>query len=284
MAGAFVDDEALLGQAASHSAGDGEGGQSRAGRRSGGDQPHHLRRPHAGIERGREAVQEPGVGRARPLRQGPGRVAYGQVEHRIEVRQVDPVKARRRRRPGVDQGLGRIRQFGPVGQGAARLLRRQRKPLDRKDVQPPADRARPSPQVQQGRDVQSGAEAQFRDGEASPPGPDLRQAATVQEHRPRLGQPVVAREIDIAKPARARLPLVGPGQAGRGVVGVHGLGFSIVGAATKKAASIGSGPLCGWRFEDQWPDGAGTGSGAGCVVGAAPSTGGVAAGAAAASF
>ena len=284
MAGAFVDDEALLGQAASHSAGDGEGGQSRAGRRAGGDQTHHLRRPHAGIEGGRKAVQEPGVGRARPLRQGPGRVADCQVQHRVEVRQVDAVKARRRRRPGADQGLGRIRQFGPVGQGARRLLRRQRKPLDRKDVQSSACGAGPSPQVQQGRDVQPGAKAQFRDGEGGPPGPDLRQAAAVQEHRPRLGQPVVAREIDVAEPARARLPVFGPGKAGRGVVDGHGEGFSIVGAATKKAASIGSGPLCGWRFEDQWPDGAGTGSGAGGVVGAAPSTGGVAAGAAAASF
>ena len=110
----------------------------------------------------------------------------------MEPRQIDPVKARRPLRPRFSQGQGRLRQFGPGAQGAPRLVGGQGKPLDGEDVQPPALGPGPAPQVQQGGDVQPGAEPQLGHGEMASPGPGVRQAAAFQEDGAGLGQTVVA--------------------------------------------------------------------------------------------
>ena len=91
VAGLLLDDEAVLGQAAPHGARDGEGGDLGAGGGAGGDQGHDLGRPHAGVEGGREAVEEPGVGGAGPLLQRPLGVADGEVDAGLPLRQVKAV-------------------------------------------------------------------------------------------------------------------------------------------------------------------------------------------------
>uniref|UniRef100_A0A0N4ZVQ0 LigA n=1 Tax=Parastrongyloides trichosuri TaxID=131310 RepID=A0A0N4ZVQ0_PARTI len=230
VAGLLLDGEAMLGQAAPHGPGDGEGGQPRAGRGARRDQGQDFRRPHAGVQRGRESIQEPGVGRARPLLQRPLGVADGQVDRRPPLRQVQPVKTRRPGGPGVQHSGGRLGQLGPGGQGARGFVARQREAFDGEDPQPRPVRARAPPQVQQGHDVQPSAETQLADGEGGSPGPGIRQAAALQEDRAGLGQAVVFREIDVAESARAGRAVFGPQQLRRGVVGGrcggHGWGLS----------------------------------------------------------
>ncbi|MNE36872.1 hypothetical protein D3C80_1307040 [compost metagenome] len=241
VAGLLLDDEAVLGQTAPHGARDGEGGDPRAGGRAGGDQGHDLGRPHAGIEGGREAVEEPGVGGAGPLAQRPFGVADGQVDAGVPLRQVEAVEAGRAFGPDGEDGGGGLGQFGPGGEGASGLLVGQGEAFDGEDVQAAVLGPGAAPEIQQGDDVQAGAEAQFGDGEVGAvgpgptpgPTPGLGQAAALEEDGPGLGQAVVLGEVDVAEPAGAGRAVIRPDQLGRGVAGAFG---QVVGHAGALAA------------------------------------------------
>src|SRR6185369_18027389 len=95
---------------------------------------------------------------------------------------------------------------------ALRLLGGDRKPFDGKDVQLAVGGPGSAPEFQKRGDVEPGPEPELPDCEPPPSGPGLRQAATGEEHRLRLGQTVLGREVDVAEQARTRLAVVAPGQ------------------------------------------------------------------------
>ncbi|MNE25480.1 hypothetical protein D3C80_1188110 [compost metagenome] len=223
VAGLLLDEEAVLGQAASHGARDSKGGDPRAGDGAGGDQGHDLWRPHAGVEGRREAVEEPGVGRAGPLAQRPLGVADGQVDGRAPLRQVQAVEAGRSGGPDGEDGGRGLGQLRPGGQGAGGLVAGQGEALDGEDMQAAVLGPGAAPQVQQGHDVQSRAEAQFGDGEVGAAGPGLWQTAAVQEDGASLGQTIVLGEIDVAEATGTGRAVLGPDELRRGVF-VGGVG------------------------------------------------------------
>jgi hypothetical protein len=154
-----------------------------------------------------------------PALQGLRHIEHRQVEDRGELRQLDPVQSSGAARPAGQQEVGDRRQFGPAGERTGRILDRHGEGLDAEDVQPALCRAGAPPQVHQRQHVQARAEAQLADHEAAPAGPGLRQSAALQEDRAAFRKPVLAREIDVAETARARLAVGRPVQ--RAVVAHH---------------------------------------------------------------
>ena len=63
---------------------------------------------------------------------------------------------------------------------------------------------RPGPQIEQGGDIQAGAESKLADGEPAPARPGLGKSATGQKHGPAFGQAVIAGKIHVAVEAGAR--------------------------------------------------------------------------------
>ncbi len=176
-----IDGEAGGLEAPAHRPRDGEGPGPRSGLGAGSHKVEHLLAPHLRIARGGEAVQEPGAGPAGPGLERFGRLHDRKVEAGAQAREVDAVETVRRR-PAANQLGGEIGQSGPGLQRPRGVLSRQRKGLDREDVEPAASGSRAPPQVQQRQDVQPRAEAELADGEAGAPLPGPRQAAAGQEH------------------------------------------------------------------------------------------------------
>jgi hypothetical protein len=235
VAGLLLDCEALIGQNAPHGPGDGEGGDPRAGSGAGRDQGHDLGRPHAGIQGGGKAVQEPGVCEARPLFERPMHITDGKVDAGVPLRQVEAVEAGRPFGPDGENGRSGFGQFGPGREGAGGLVAAEGKAFDGKDVQATVGCSGAAPQVQQGHDVQPGAETQFSHGEVGAAGPGARQAAAFQEDGAGLGQAVVLGEIDVAESAGTGRAVLGPEQLGGGGV-VRAVG-SFIGHGGALAAS-----------------------------------------------
>ena len=77
---AFGDGEPPVGQTATDRSGDGEGGQTGPGGRPGRNRVEDPGRPHVGIGRGGEAVEEPGVGTPLPGLQRPADLTHGQIQ------------------------------------------------------------------------------------------------------------------------------------------------------------------------------------------------------------
>ena len=159
------------------------------------------------------------------MRQRPFYLAHGDVEGDAPLWQVDAVKAGALGRPLVKQGGSGIGHIGPRGQGAGRLLAGEGIAFDGKDVQLTVRRSMLSPQIDQGNNVKAGAKAQLADRKTGSVLPDGGHVATAQKHGAGFCQPVIFREIDVAKPARARRAIVGPDKLWRGVVVSHGAGI-----------------------------------------------------------
>jgi hypothetical protein len=151
------------------------------------------------------------------------------------------MEAPRPARPVVQQHLRRFVQLRPVREDPRRLVAEEGMGLDREDVQSPARRLLASPKVQQSGDVQAGAEAQLADHEIPPLGEALGQPAAGQKHRPRLGQPIDAGEVDVAVQAGLRQAVFAPDQRRAversfgGGGGVHGGLQRLLGASVKVA-------------------------------------------------
>src|SRR5690606_6478692 len=164
-------------------------------------------------------------------------------EGHAPVGQVDAVESGRAGRPAVEQGGGGFSNLGPGGERAAGLLDAQRIALDGEDMQAAALGAMATPQIDQGGDVEAGAEAELGDGEIPAAAPGLGEAATGEEDRAGFRQPVLGGKIDVAIAAGAGLAGRGPDQLWVAVAGVgHRGGYSALRrrcriAGTKKGAA-----------------------------------------------
>ena len=106
--------------------------------------------------------------------------------------------------PGVQQWRCHAGERRPGGQGAPGVLRPEGKALDRKDVKMGTGRGRTLPQVEQGRDVQAGAEAEFADREPAASDPDLGKTTASQKDRATFREPVLPGIIDVVETAGPR--------------------------------------------------------------------------------
>ena len=68
--------------------------------------------------------------------------------------------------PSRGEQVGEIREFGPVRQRPASLVGGDRVGLDAEDVEESARRAVSPPEIEQGQDIEAGAEAELADAEA----------------------------------------------------------------------------------------------------------------------
>ena len=154
----------------------------------------------SGLRAGREAVEEPGVGAARPSAAGSARASPKTTVRR----RPSSVTNGAARRPGATRAR---RASGRRGRGRPRARRHVARPAagrPRSSVtRQRARRSRSSRQAApRGEEVEPGAEAQLGDGEAGPE--PLGQAVAGEKDVARLGQPVLQRVVRVGEPARDR--------------------------------------------------------------------------------
>jgi hypothetical protein len=134
-----------------------------------------LRRPHLGIARRREAVEEKRIGGGVEARQLLARIAEDDGEDDAAAVEVQAVVSGKRRRPGIDQRarerrelLERRERRGQVGALEGILL-------DGHEVQPRRAPRIGAPGIPGGEEIQPDAEAGLEDDERIAIAPALRQ-------------------------------------------------------------------------------------------------------------
>src|SRR5690606_10848042 len=161
----------------------GVGREAAAGRGVAGDLGHERVAPEFGILRGREAVEEPGVGPALPARQRLARVARNDLHlGRAEG------EAARARGPGGEERPGRRARLGEGGKGRGHVAGRHRESLETRVGEAARDAGR-LPGEDGGDEVEPGAEAKF--GDAEPVAEAAGQAVAGKKDVAGFGQPVL---------------------------------------------------------------------------------------------
>ena len=108
-----------------------------------------------------------------------------------------PVKPGERAGPGGAQLPGQWAEFGKQRMAGPQGCPLERVLFHRDEMQSRTGRRVPAPALPGGKEVETGAEPYFGDGEGTVSGPPLRQAVAGQEDVPGLGEAVLTGEIHI---------------------------------------------------------------------------------------
>ena len=178
------------------------GGEGGAGCGEAGERLAYRQRPHFRIAGRREAVEKKGIHRCVNFAQLTCRVAEDERQDDAAVVEVQPVGARRQRRPLVDQGVAERGEVRPVPMGESKVGCGERVFFERNEVQPTAAARVAPPGLPGGEEIQAEAKAGFENDEALPVLPTLRQAIATEKDVPRLRRTAMGRVVNVFEDSR----------------------------------------------------------------------------------